>query len=291
MSKMLITGATGQLGGAVTNFLYQKGLAAETVALARDPQKAAPIREKGIEVRPGDYDDIGSLAEAFKGIEKLYFVSGNDIGKRIQQHDNVIDAAEEAGVQHVFYTSFQRKNDTESSPIYPVAKSHLHTEKRLKESGLSYTILKHNLYTDYLPVFMGEHVIESGVIEFPAGEGKAAFTTRRDMAEAGANLLAGSGHENKVYEISHNESVSFRDIAGYLSEITGKEIRYDSPVPEEYKAGLIRAGVPEIYAEMNKGFATGIKENEFDFPETTLESILGRKPVSVGEYLGKMYGK
>ena len=287
---ILVTGATGHLGKAVVQSLVKKISPSNIGILARDTTKAADLQALGVDVRQGDYDDPASLAKAFQGIDKLYFVSGSDIVKRGVQHVNVIHAAKAAGVKHVVYTSFQRKNETETSPIAIVAKAHIDTEKALKASGLAYTIMKHNVYMDMLPMFVGEKVLETGTIFLPAGEGKAAYATRLDMAEAGAQVLAGEGHENKEYEISNTESVSYGDIARVLSELSGKEIKYISPSQEVFKAELTKLGVPEMYIGVNAGFAEAIRQGEFDFPSTDLEKLLGRKPTSLKVFLKEAYG-
>jgi len=164
MSKILVTGATGGLGSAVVNALLAKTEASNIAVLVRDAAKVEALKEKGVNILVGDYSDFDSLVAAFQGIDKLYFVSGNDIHNRIPQQENVVKAAVAAGVKHVVYTSFQRKNETATSPIAFVAEGHLKTEEWLKASGLTYTILKHGLYTDLLPMFVGEQVLETGVI-------------------------------------------------------------------------------------------------------------------------------
>ena len=145
MSTILVTGATGGLGGTAIDLLLEKAESATIKALVRDAsaEKAEALAAKGVELVVGSYDDVDSLKAAFAGVDKLYFVSSSEVDKRNAQHTNVVNAAKEAGVGFVAYTSFERKNETESSPIYMIAESHLLTEKLLNESGLDYTILKH----------------------------------------------------------------------------------------------------------------------------------------------------
>ena len=289
MNKILITGATGQLGKEVADALLKTVDPSAIAVLARDASKAADLKARGVEIRIGDYSDYTSLVNAFKGIDKLYFVSGSDIPSRVEQHRNVVKAAKEAGVKHVVYTSFQRKNETASSPIAMVAEGHLAAEEALKASGLTYTILKHGLYMDMLPVFMGDKVLESGLIYQPAGEGKTAYVTRRDFAEAGAAVLTGTGHENKVYEAYASKTYSYQDIARILSSLTGKEIAYVSPGTEEFIQTLTGAGVPMEFAGMFAGFAEAIKQGEFEDTSHFLEDVLGRKLTTAEEYLKQVY--
>jgi NAD(P)H dehydrogenase (quinone) len=286
---ILITGATGQLGKAAIDFLLTKVPASSLAVLVRDASKATEFKTKGINIRVGDYNDYASLVSALKGVDKMYFISSSDIANRLQQQANVVKAAKVSGVKHVVYTSFQRKNETDTSPIALVAQAHIQTEKLLKESGLTYTILKHSLYTDMLPMFIGDKVLETGIIFQPAGSGKVSFATRADMAEAGAVILTTTGHENKVYEISGTASYSYHQIAEIISGLSGKNITYVSPTSEEFRQELTKAGVPADYVGVFTSFSEAIKQGEFDFPDATLEKLLGRKPVSPKDFLKGVY--
>ena len=286
---ILVTGATGHFGKAAIDFLLQKGVPANSiVALVRDETKAAGLKEKGIILKKGDYDDYTSLLNAFTGIDKLLLVSGSDIANRSTQQANAVKAAKEAGVKYILYTSFERKNETASSPIAFVAKAHIETEQAIKATGIPYTIFRNNLYTDYIPVFIGEKVLETGVY-WPAGNTQLAVASRKDMAEAAANVLTGSGHQGKEYKIANTEKITFNDVADTLSKISGKSIAYISPAADEYKAALTTAGVPEMYVTMFAGFAEAIKQGEFDSTGTDLEMLLGRKPESLLTFLEKFY--
>lgn len=289
MSNMiLITGATGALGKATINSLLEKGHpAGNIIALVRDAGKAADLKTSGVITISGDYDNYNSLLSAMKGVEKVLLISGSDVVKRSAQHENVVKAAKESGVKHILYTSFYRENETETSPIAFVAQSHIHTENIIKSSGLAYTILRNNIYLDMLPIFLGK-VLETGVF-FPAGDAKSAFASRNDMAEATANILTGQGHENKEYNLSNTENISFQDVADMLSAITGKTISYLNPDSATYQKALAEAEVPAEYIGFFAGFAEAAKQGEFTSSYTDLEKLLGRKPTSAKEYLTSVY--
>lgn len=288
---IFITGATGHFGKAVIDFLLAKGTPANTIgALVRDRTKATDLISRGINTKVGDYNDYSSLIEAFTGVDKLLLVSGSDIVNRLEQHANVVNAAKEAGVKHLIYTSFVRKNDTATSPIAMLAKSHIETEKFIKASGIPFTILMNSLYADVLPMFLGEKVLETGVF-LPAGNGKAAFTTRLDMAEAGAAVLTGNGHENKEYILAGNSNYSLNDVAVFLTELTGKEVAYTSPAADVYTNTMVNAGVPLEYAGMFAGFGAAIEQGEFETSTSELETLLNRKPTTLKEYLQSVYTK
>lgn len=287
---ILVTGATGHFGNAAINFLLEKGIeASQILAMVRNEQSAEDFKKKGIGVVIGDYDNYASLVSAFKGVEKILFVSGSDIVKRLSQHQNVINAAKETGVKHIIYTSFQRRNETETSPLWIVAQSHIQTEKWLKESGIDYTILKNNLYMDFLPGFIGEKVLETGVIYVPAESGKVSAVLRSDMAEAAANILATSGHAGKEYDFTNTQAVSYQEIAEAISEVSGKTIHYISPSVEDYATTLTNHGVPAEVIGIFSSFAVAQAKGELDVESADLAELLGRKPLSVRSFLSKIY--
>jgi NAD(P)H dehydrogenase (quinone) len=290
MNKILITGATGKFGTSTINFLLEKGVQAKDItAFIRDKNLGDDLITKGITLKTGDYSDYFSMVHAFKGMHKLLLISGSDVAKRTSQHENAVKAAKEAGVKHVIYTSFQRKNETSLSPVALVAEAHIKTEKWLKESGMDYTIMKNNLYMDGLPGFLGDKILENCVIFQPAGDGKTAYTLRDDMAEAAAVILTGDGHENKEYDITSDRNYSYNDIAEILSRLTGKTIKYVSPSKEEFVKTMSAAGVPVEYIGIFASFAEAIKQGEFEKTSTTLEKLIGRKPTSLESFLKKMY--
>lgn len=286
---ILITGATGNYGKATIDFLLKKGISANNIsALVRDVTKAADLKAKGINLKIGNYDNYTSLLEAFKNVDKLLLVSGNDIVNRGSQQENAVKAAKEAGIKYIIYTSFERKNESETSPLAFFTKPDIDTENQIKASGMTYTILKNNFYLDSLPTFFGEQVLETGIF-LPAGESKSAFALRNDMAEATANILTSEGHGNKEYSFSNTENISLQEIAQNLSEIAGKQVNYGSPSQALYAETLTAASVPAEYVKMFAGFAEAVKQGEFTSENTDLEKILGRKPKSAKEFLKELY--
>jgi NAD(P)H dehydrogenase (quinone) len=233
------------------------------------------------------YGHLIGLVDHLGTIEMRYHQI-NDMN-RLSHHQNVIDAAKETGVQHLIYTSFQRNNETETSPLWMVAQSHIQTEKWLKESGIEYTILRNNLYMDFLPAFIGENVLKTGGIYLPAGQGKVSAVLRSEMAEAAANILTTNGHEGKEYNFSNTEAVSYPEMAQWISEVSGKQINYTSPSAEDYAKTLQNFGVPAEIIGLFSSFAVAQAEGELALVSTDLENLLGRKPTSVKDFLNYIY--
>ncbi|MBL6446691.1 SDR family oxidoreductase [Fulvivirga sp. 29W222] len=284
---ILVTGASGHLGRLVIENLLKSVPASQIAGMVRNAEKAKDLEAQGIDIRIGDYHDPASMEAAFQGVEKLLLISSSDFNNRLQQHKNAVDAAKKSGVKHIFYTSVAMK-DINTSPLKPLLEDHFQTEAYIKDSGFTYTFLRNTLYYDVIPMFLGEKVFETGVY-FPAGEGKVAFATRADLAEGTARVLTGEGVENKTFYLTGAEAVSFSDIARELSALSGKEVTYNSPDPKEFEDTLKQFGLPEGIVYMSVLFAAGIKNNDFENTEGTLEEILGHKPESLSGFLKGIY--
>ncbi|MCB2407616.1 SDR family oxidoreductase [Hymenobacter lucidus] len=282
---ILVTGATGGLGHETINFLLTTTPATEIAALVRDVSKATDLADRGVDVRQADYFDYPALVQAFRGAEKVLLVSAVAFTDRAQQHRNVIDAAKEAGVKHLFYTSIQRSSDF---VLTEVTESDLATEAYLKASGLVYTILKNGYYFEGLAYLIGREVPDAE-IRFPAGEGKIALVTRTDLAAATAALLTSEGHDNQEYTLTGSEAYSFHDIARELSDLAGRPITYTNSEPAPYIAQQVAAGFPEPVANFFAQWGAATRHDMLAGTHDTVERLLGHKPTSLREYLRTTY--
>ena len=288
---ILVTGATGHLGNAAIQSLLKRGVPANRIAaLIRDKNKAANLSEQGVQLKIGNYNDYNSLVDALEDVDKLFLISSNDVtADTLLQHKNVINAAKENSVQHIVYISQEIKND-ETPAIQFVIQVHRATAEYIKETGIAYTIFNDSLYADSIGKFSGEAFLENGIF-FPAGDGKVPFVPRTDIGEAAAVVLTTPGHEYKTYAITGNNAYSFEDIAGFLTDITGKKVTYLKPDLDTYSDALINAGVPKEVVGFLGAFSTAIRNGEFDTNRSDLENLLGRKPMELKEFLKITYGK
>lgn len=284
---ILVTGATGHLGKAVVNQLLTKTGANNIAILARDAAKAVDFKNKGIDVRTGDFDDSTSLNEALKGIDTVLLVSGADPVNRFQQHKNVVDAAIKNGVNRIAYTSVVIENLSTSANQF-LMQSHFQTEDYIKESGLKYTFFRNNLYTDTILMFAGENPFETG-IALPTGNGKVGFALRREIGEAIANDLLATTNDNKTYEITGSESHSYAEVASELSKLSGATVAYTDLESSAYEDFLKQIGVPEQYIQMFSAFAADIKNNQHSKITDDLENLLERKPIAFSLALKELY--
>jgi len=266
--KIAITGATGQLGRLVVNKLKEKVSADTIVALVRSVQKASDL---GVEAREANYDNPETLGQALQGIHTLLLISSSEVGKREQQHKNVIAAAKQAGVKHIVYTSLLHADTTSLS----IATEHLVTEAALREAGIPYTILRNGWYHEnYAGSIPG--AIAGGVLIGSAGEGKIASATRADYAEAAVAVLTSEGHADKTYELAGDEAYTLSDLAAEVSRQTGKNIPYINLSVAEYASALTGFGLPEGVAQAIAGWDVSTSKGDLFDDSRQLSKLIGR---------------
>lgn len=290
MGKILITGATGNLGSRTLNLLLKKVPANQVAVLVRDPQseKIERFVKEGVEAHQGDYFDYNSLLRAFNGVDKVMLISAQAFTDRNTQHFNVIAAAKQAGVKQLIYTSIIRREN--SNLILPeVTMSDLFAEQTLRASGLDYTILRNPPYLETLHMYFGD-ALKAGV-RVPEGSGKVAAASLDDLAAANVAVLTQHGHENKTYTLSGSEGSSFADIAEALSEISGMNIPYEAVSEKEYIDSMVANGLPVFMTDFLLGWVRGVNTGEFSETSGDLERLVGRKPMTYKEFFKYQFSK
>lgn len=232
-----VTGATGQLGRLVLDELLTNHEPAALVAVVRDAGKAGELRARGVQVRVADYSDPASLEVALTGVDKLLLISGSEVGSRVAQHANVINAAKAAGVNFIAYTSVLAADTTDLI----LAPEHKATEELIRASGLEYTFLRNGWYTEnYVQTVATAR--QTGAVVAAAGDGRVASAARADYAAAAAEVLSSAGHEGRVYELSGDYAWDFKELATALTEIAGREVVYQPVTAAELVEILTSAG-------------------------------------------------
>lgn len=263
-----VTGSTGQLGRVVIGKLKDQLPATEMVALARSPEKAADL---GVEVRRADYDQPETLGPALAGIDTLLLISASEVGKRETQHRNVIEAAKQAGLRRIVYTSLLH---ADRSPL-SLAGEHLATETELKRSGIPFTILRNGWYTEnYTGSIPG--ALAGGALLGGAGDGKISSATRDDYAQAAVVVLCAAGHEGKTHELAGDEAWTLSELAAEISRQTGRTIPYRALPESEYSAALIGFGLPGGLAQAIAGWDTAASKGALFDDTHQLSMLIGR---------------
>ena len=242
MSRIVITGASGNYGRGLTDLLIEAGRAADLILITRSPDKLADRAAQGCTVRYGDFDKPDTLADAVRDGERMLLISGTRVGARVVQHKAAIDAAAAAGVRHIAYTSFIGIDD----PANPaeVRHDHIETERLIRASGMAWTMLRDAHYADAMILMAGPQVMQSGQWVSNAGEGLEAMVWRDDCIACAAAVLLGEGHEGRVYNVTGPELQTFREVAAIMAEVTGRPVAYVSTTDEEQYAMFDALGIP-----------------------------------------------
>lgn len=241
----LVTGANGHLGKLVLAKLRTLVPAESIFGLVRREADAEALRAEGLNARIGDYTDRASLIDALTGIDRVLLISGSQVGQRIAQHENVIEAAKATEVEFIAYTSIL---DAVHSGM-ALAAEHKATEAMIVASGIPYAMLRNGWYSENLlgslpnDLKLGKHF-------GAAGNGLFATAPRHDYAEAAAVVLAGTGHENKVYELAGDSAFTLADLAAEITKAAGKPVDYVDMPEADFAAALVGAGLPEPFAKI-----------------------------------------
>ena len=266
--SIAITGATGQLGRLVIEQLRGQVAAADIVALARTPAKAA---ELGVAARAADYARPETLPAALAGVATLLLISSSEIGQREAQHRNVIAAARAAGVKRVVYTSLLH---ADRSPL-SLAAEHLDTEAALKASGLAFTILRNGWYTENYTGSVAA-AVAAGAYVGSSGAGRISAAARADYAAAAVAVLTSAGHDGRTYELAGDPAFTLAELAAELSRQVGRTIPYQDLGEAGFAAALAAHGLPARFAAAIASWGTGAAQGALFDDGGTLARLIGR---------------
>ncbi|MEV0853065.1 NmrA family NAD(P)-binding protein [Nocardia fluminea] len=264
-----VTAAGGQLGRLVVEALLDAG--ERPVAIVRDPSKVADLAARGAQVRQASYDDPAALDAALAGVDRVLLISGNEFGKRVAQHTDVLRAAERAGVRLLAYTSIPR---ADSNPML-LAAEHRGTEEVLASAAVPTVLLRNSWYWENYASAVA-NAAESGVLYGAMAQGRVSGAARADYAEAAARVLTGEGHEGRVYELGGDEALTGADLAAAAAEAKGSPVRYADLAEDDYAAALRAAGLDEQYAAALADADAGIGAGLLEVTTGDLTKLLGR---------------
>ena len=277
MTTYAVTGTTGHLGPLVVRELLARGVpAADVVALARTPEKAADL---GVPVRRADYSDTATLPEALAGVDVLLLVSGNEVGRRVAQHTAVIEAAKTAGVQRVAYTSIANA-DHSTNPLQP---EHKATEDVLRASGLPFTIFRNSWYLENYTGQVPQYLATGEVLGID-GDARIGAATRADMAAATTAALLDEGTAGATFELS-GPPITLAGLAEAVTDVTGTKVAYRDVTPEELTAILRGTGLDDGTAGFVVALEESVARGDLDVPGDDLERLLGRPATTLADAL------
>jgi NAD(P)H dehydrogenase (quinone) len=283
--KIIVSGASGQLGSLVIEELLERKVAPENLILvSRTPNTdhLQAFAARGAMVRFGDFNEPESLVEAYAGGTRMLLISINGGGgDRPELHKAAIEAAARVGVQHIAYTSYVNADRNEASTI---AVDHRRTERILQDSGIAWTMLRNQIYADGL-VDQAIQIVREGGLVSHTPDVRVAYVTREDCAAAAAAVLATPGHENRAYNITGPDAVGPRELVALASEISGKRVELIAVSEEQYRQQLAAAGMPEAGISGTISFAAELDSPYLREPSTAVAELTGRPATSVRQLL------
>lgn len=283
--KIIVSGASGQLGGLVIEELLARKVAPENLILVSrtpDTEHLKSYAARGASVRYGDFGDPRSLDAAYRGGTRMLLISVNGGGgSRPDLHKAAIDAAVRAGVEQIAYTSYVNADRYTGSILAP---DHRRTETILEESGVAWTFLRNQIYANGLPD-QAVQIVREGKLVTHTPEARVAYVTREDCAAAAAAVLTTSGHENKAYNITGPDGVGPRELAAMAGEISGKPIELVVMSEAEYRRSLADGGMAEPGINGAIAFAAELDSPLLREPSTAVAELTGRPATSVRSLL------
>jgi NAD(P)H dehydrogenase (quinone) len=278
MTTYAITGATGQFGTRAIEELLTRGVPADdVVAVVRTPQKATALAARGVVVREGDYDRPDTLSTALAGVDRLLFVSGTEVGRRVEQHTAVVSAAQGAGLQRIAYTSLL-KADISTIPFVAEDRQ---TEEALVESRIPVTLLRNAWYNENYTGNLTEY-LTSGEILGCAGAGRVSGASREDLAVAAVVALLSDEGGDVVYELG-GPAYSLADLAAVITKVSGTTVKYSDLTPEDFASMRKARGADAEYVDLLVAIDSAIAGGELETDGTDLEQLLGRPPTPLAE--------
>ena len=278
---IIVTGANGKLGRAVVERLLERVPAEGIGVSVRDPEKAQKLKERGVRVRQGDFNDPASLAHAFEGGSQLLIVSSNSSGEMaVHHHRTAIDTARKVGISRIFYTSHMGSSPTS---LFAPMVDHAATEAALRDSGVAFTSLRNGFYTDSALYMLGD-AVKTGVLAAPE-DGPVSWTSHPDLAEATAIALTEEGLDDVTPALTASEAIDLAGIAALASELAQRPIQRVVVPDAEYQAGLLARGLPPERADLTMGIFRASRQGEFAQVDPTLARLIGRPPISMRDVL------
>ena len=234
-------------------------------------------------VRRADYNEPEQLRAAFADADRILLISSNDPVHSVAQHTAVTEAARQAGVSLLAYTSLWHADSSTLLTAVP----HRLTEPVIRDSGMPYAFLRNNLYTDHYALAVRQ-AVKSGVFVGSAGAGRVASATRADYAAAAVAVLTGQGHENKAYELGGDDAWDYTELAAVLSKVAGHEITYQAISPAEHYQLLVAAGIPDVVANLFTDTYTAIADGQLAGTPGQLSALIGRPTTPLADAVTTM---
>lgn len=270
---ILITGATGNIGRELIPLLLETGQPIRV--LVRDERKVAHL-DACVERSAGDLDKPETLASAVKGVEQLFLVT-----YETQQDINIIEAAKQAGVQHIVKLSTLEATEHKIQ----VGKWHYEREELIRACGRDWTFLRPGMFMSNSIEWWAESIKGQNSVFFPGGKkGKVAPVDPRDVARVAVTALTQPGHHGQAYELTGSELFTIGEMVQVISRVLGKPIQYVDIPPIAAKLFMLKTGMDKTLVNALMEMLKSLRRNEGAVVTDTVQRITGHPPRTFEEW-------
>lgn len=270
----LITGATGDIGSRVVELLLKHG--DRPRVFVRDAKKAQARYGDGVDIFVGDLADANSLVVALAGVKALLLINtGQDIASRDREAANTARAA---GVQYLVKLS-----SLDSRQRFGTGVWHAQGEAAIRTSGIAFTFLQPSGFMSNA-LFWAESIKSEGIVRSCTGEGKIAFIHPDDIAAVATRALTTGDYYGESLAITGPEALSYSDMTMKIGAAIGKPITFHAISEEQERRKLAKSGVPDSEIDYHLSIYRAIREGRAATVTDTVERILGRKPITFGQW-------
>ena len=277
MQKILVTGATGNVGSRVVHKLRERGMPVR--AFVRDADKAVGMLGEEVEIAAGDFGDPGSIRAALDGVDGVFLACSNQ-ARQVEYETRVIDAAEEAGVRRIVKLSAL---GAEIGAPVAFWDWHARIEDHLRASDVPYVILRPTFSMANL-LASAEAVRYTGKLFAPAGDAGISMIHPQDVAAVASVTLVEAGHDGKTYTLTGPEAITFGQVAGYLWGALGREIEYLDVPDEAALHYMVEQGLPEFVASQIVAVFGILRGGAQERTTGTVLTVTGRDPAGFAEF-------
>ena len=275
---ILITGATGTNGHEVVKQLV--AIDKPVRVLVRDADKAKRLFAPQVEIAVGDLEQPETLKAALEGVERALLIPANS-PNQVQQERNFIEAAQRAKVQHL--VKFSALGADLPNPPVSFLRWHAEAEQILRDSGIPFTIVRP---TTFMQNMLGSAstIKSEGKFYMAVGDARVAQVDARDIASVIVATLTQSGHEGKIYTLTGSEALTYGEVAEKLSAVLGKPIHYVSLTLPEWNQALVRAVMPQWFADAMVGLQEYVTKPMGSQITNTIAEVTKQQPIAFEQF-------
>jgi uncharacterized protein YbjT (DUF2867 family) len=275
---ILVTGATGTVG---RELVRQLAAAEQKVRALVRPGRGADMRRRNVTLVEGDLDDVESLREALRGVDRVYLLAPSG-PEMVQREANLIDAAAQSRVQHIVLHSVMGVGEIHDVRFI---REHAESEQKLRESGIAWTFLRPTFFMSNLFEYASS-IRREGRLFAPGGQGRAVFVDPADIAAAAVALLTSTKHAGEAHEITGPEALRYAEVAARIGATIGRTVEYVDVPPAAAREAMLRAGMSEWAADGMLELYRATREGRTSEVSDDFRRLVGRAPRPLDAYLG-----